>query len=307
MIPRDPSALVTSIHDRLLNKAKAEHRPFQELLQYYAIERFLYRLSQSQHRDSFVLKGGLMLRLWEASFARPTLDIDLLGQIENQEERILRVLTEVCDQDVEPDGMSYDPASLKAERITEDAHYHGLRIRFQGHLGPSRVMLQIDIGFGDTVLPSPQTVTYPTLLDLPAPLLMGYSKESTVAEKLEAMVSLGMLNSRMKDYYDIWFLSQHFDFDGKQLSAAIRSTFEHRGTELSTDLLVLSQHFADDPAKATLWKAFRNRTRLDDVPEDLGDVLADLRGFLLPVLNHIVTRRPFRQPWHGSGPWMDAY
>jgi predicted nucleotidyltransferase component of viral defense system len=301
--PRDPAALVASIHDRLLNKARAEHRPFQELLQYYAMERFLYRLSQSPYRNQFVLKGGLMLRLWQASFARPTLDIDLLGQIENQEEPVLRALRQVCDADVEADGLSFDPGSMKAQRITEDAHYHGLRIRLQGHLGPSRVLLQIDIGFGDTVLPAPETVTYPTLLDLPAPLLMGYSKESTVAEKLEAMVSLGMLNSRMKDYYDIWFLSQHFDFDGKQVSAAIQSTFDHRGTALSADLLVLSPRFADDSSKITLWKAFRNRTRLDDAPEDLDNVLKDLRAFLLPVLTHIDKEQPFHQHWIASSPW----
>jgi predicted nucleotidyltransferase component of viral defense system len=304
VIPLDSDALVASIHDRLLNKAKAEHRPFQELLQYYAMERFLYRLSQSLHRDSFVLKGGLMLRLWEASFARPTMDIDLLGKIENQEEQVLKVLHQVCDVDVEPDGLRFESLTLKAERITEDAHYHGLRIRFQGYLGPSRVTLQIDIGFGDSVLPAPETITYPTLLDLPAPLLWGYSKESTVAEKLEAMVSLGMLNSRMKDYYDIWFLSRRFDFDGEQLLAAIRSTFDHRSTALSDELVVLSPPFADDSAKIALWKAFRNRTGLDDAPEDLGDVLKDLQAFLLPVLNHIVKRHPFSQHWNASGSWM---
>ena len=304
MTLHDPDALIASVHDRLLNKAKAKHRPFQELLQYYAMERFLYRLSQSRHRESFVLKGGLMLRLWEASFARPTLDIDLLGKIENQEYSILRVLKEVCDHDVEPDGMSFDAGSMKAERITEDAHYQGLRVRFPGSLGPSRVMLQIDIGFGDTVLPAPETVTYPTLLDSPAPLLFGYSRESTVAEKLEAMVSLGMLNSRMKDYYDIWYLSRRFEFDGEQLAAAIRSTFDHRGTALSADLLVLSSRFAGDTSKITLWKAFRSRTSLDDAPKTLSVVLDELRLFLTPVLKHLVSEVRFGQHWAAGGPWM---
>ena len=252
MTSRDSEALVASIHDRLLNKAKAQHRPFQELLQYYAMERFLYRLSHSEHRDRFVLKGGLMLRFWQASFARPTLDIDLLGKIENQEARILQALTEVCNEDVEPDGLNFEPVGMKAERITEDAHYQGLRVRFQAHLGPSRVMLQIDIGFGDTVLPAPESVSYPTLLDLPAPLLLGYSRVSTIAEKLDAMVSLGMLNSRMKDYYDIWYLSRHFGFCFADLAKAIHSTFHHRGTALPTDPIVLSDSFAAEPSKVAL-------------------------------------------------------
>jgi predicted nucleotidyltransferase component of viral defense system len=300
----DSAAMAASIHDRLLNKAKLEHRPFQELLQYFAMERFLYRLSQSPHRDSFVLKGGLMLKLWESSFTRPTLDIDLLGKIENQDEPILRVLTEVCHQDVEPDGLSFNADSMKVERIIEDANYHGLRVRFPAHLGPSRVMVQIDIGFGDIVPPAPESVSYPTMLDLPVPHLLGYSRESTIAEKLEAMVSLGMLNSRMKDYYDIWYLSRHFVFDGDQLSAAIRSTFEHRDTALSADPLVLSHHFADDPSKITLWRAFRTRTHLDDAPESLYEVIAKLQGFLLPVLKSFVEKKPSRKYWSSSGPWI---
>ena len=180
------TALVVSIHDRLLNKAKAENRSFNELLQYYSMERFLYRLSRSPHRDKFVLKGGLMLKLWEASFARPTLDIDLLGKLENREDLITKTIATVCNQAAVPDGMVYGADTVKVERITEDAYFQGLRVRLQGYLGPSRVMLQLDIGYGDPVLPAPEVVIYPTLLDLPAPQLLGYSKESTIAEKLEA-------------------------------------------------------------------------------------------------------------------------
>ncbi len=303
MTPRDINAIVVSIHDRLLNKAKAEHRPFQELLQYHAMERFLYRLSQSKHRESFVLKGGLMLRLWEASFSRPTLDIDLLGKTANEEGRILAALAEVCSQDVEVDGMIFGSGSMRSDRIIEDAHYQGLRIRIPGTLGPSRVMLQIDVGFGDTVLPEPEVVSYPTLLDLPSPCLIGYSKESTIAEKLEAMVSLGQLNSRMKDYYDIWFLSQRFDFAGEQISAAIRSTFDRRGTTLIANPVVLSEAFGNDPSKITLWKAFLTRSHLDDAPLAFSAVLSDLRAFLLPILKRIVTEEAFPQNWPAKGPW----
>jgi hypothetical protein len=300
----DSATLAASIHDRLLNKAKREHRPFQELLQYFAMERFLYRLSQSPHRDSFVLKGGLMLKFWESSFTRPTLDIDLLGKTENLEASILSLLTDVCNQNVESDGMLFGSGSLKAERITEDAHYQGLRVRLTGYLGSSRATLQIDIGFGDIVLPEPALITYPTLLDQPAPNLLGYSRESTIAEKLESMVSLGMLNSRMKDYYDLWFLCRHFEFDGEQLSAAIQSTFDHRGTALSADPIVLSSEFANDPSRITLWKAFRTRTHLDDAPVTLYEVISELQGFMLPVLKRLIEKEPFRKHWSFTGPWI---
>ena len=299
------TALVVSIHDRLLNKAKAENRSFNELLQYYSMERFLYRVSRSPHRDKFVLKGGLMLKLWEASFARPTLDIDLLGKLENREDLITKTIATVCNQAAVPDGMVYDADTMKVERITEDAYFQGLRVRLQGYLGPSRVMLQLDIGYGDPVLPAPEVVIYPTLLDLPAPQLLGYSKESTIAEKLEAMISLGMLNSRMKDYYDLWYLSRHFSFSGEMLAAAIRSTFEHRGTVLSADPSILSQQFAEESSKVILWRAFRDRTRLEDAPENLADVLEVLRAFLLPILEHIVNGHAFSQLWNSSIGWSE--
>ena len=153
------------------------------------------------------------------------------------------------------------------------------------------------------MLPEPEVVSYPTLLNLPSPSLIGYSKESTIAEKLEAMVSLGQLNSRMKDYYDIWFLSQRFDFAGEQISAAIRSTFDRRGTDLTADPVVLSEAFGNDPSKISLWKAFLTRSHLDDAPMDFSAVLSDLRAFLLPILKHIVNEEALHQYWPAKGPW----
>ena len=300
------TALVVSIHDRLLNKAKAEQRAFNEMLQYYAMERFLYRLSQSPHCDRFVLKGGLMLKLWEASFARPTLDIDLLGKLENREDLITKAMEDVCHQSSAPDGMVYDAETIRAEWITEDEHYHGLRIRLQAFLGPSRVMLQLDIGFGDPVLPAPEMINYPSLLDLPTPHLLGYSKESTIAEKLEAMVSLGMLNSRMKDYYDIWYLSRHFSFRADTLTKAIRSTFLYRGTPIPADPIVLSETFALDPTRITLWKAFRNRTQLKDAPDELLAVIKDLRRFLLLVIDHVNNDNEPTLLWNPKENWSDS-
>ena len=197
-----------SIHQRLLNKARDEQRTFNELLQYYAMERFLYRLSQSNHSDKFILKGALMLRVWGSPELRPTKDIDMLGRTSNEENSIIRQIQEILSVEVSPDGLTFNSASIKAERIAEDADYEGQRICFQGSLGSAKVKMQIDIGFSDVIFPAPVESDFPTLLDFPPPRLLCYSRESAIAEKFEAMLKLGELNSRMKDFYDIWLLSR---------------------------------------------------------------------------------------------------
>ncbi|MDO8691348.1 MAG: nucleotidyl transferase AbiEii/AbiGii toxin family protein [Dehalococcoidia bacterium] len=164
-----------SVHQRLLNKAKESSRPFNEFLQHFAIERFIYRLSKSPHADRFILKGALMFLAWSGLRSRPTMDIDLLGRIENSLEVIVVAMKEACGMDVEVDGMSYNTETVTASRITEHAEYEGVRIRVQGSLGNARVSLQIDIGFGDVIVPGPCKVAYPALLDFPAPELNGYT------------------------------------------------------------------------------------------------------------------------------------
>lgn len=156
-----------SVRQRLLNKARETARPFNELLQYYAMERFIYRLSQSQHSQQFILKGALMFAVWRAPLSRPTMDIDLLGRISNRIDDIVEVVKDVCIQEVEPDGIRFDPGSVVAERIVEDADYEGVRIRFRGYLDTARVSMQLDIGFGDEVIPSPAVMEYPTILQMP--------------------------------------------------------------------------------------------------------------------------------------------
>jgi predicted nucleotidyltransferase component of viral defense system len=241
--------IASSVRQRLLNNARETGRPFNELLQYFAMERFLYRLSKSRYSNSFVLKGALMLTVWEAPLTRPTMDIDLLGQINNNIEFIIAVTNDICSQEVEPDGLAFDPASIKGEPITGDAEYKGVRVRFHGSLGTARFVMQLDIGFGDVVTPKPASIAYPTILDLPAPKLRGYSKESTIAEKFEAMVKLGALNSRMKDFFDIWLLARQFDFQGRRLAEAIEKTFSKRGTEIQFEPVALTDSFAADPRK----------------------------------------------------------
>ncbi len=212
-----------SVRQKLLNRARSEHRPFNELLQYYAMERFIYRLSQSAHSEQFILKGALMLRVWDALGFRPTMDIDMLGKsgAPYSEKTVVSQIKEILNVKVEPDGLNFDPNSIQSERITEEANYQGFRIRFRGTLDTARINMQIDIGFGDIVFPPPQESELPTILDFAPPRVLCYSRESAIAEKFEVMVKLGILNSRMKDFYDIWLLSRQFDFDGAQLTKAI--------------------------------------------------------------------------------------
>ena len=264
---KSPRNIPASVRQRILNRAKSDRRPFNELLQYYAMERFLYRLSQSAHADRFILKGALMLRVWRSPELRPTMDIDMLGRTSNKGADIIAQIRDILSMDVEADGLAFNADSIQAERITEDADYEGIRIRFQGALDSARINMQVDIGFGDVVYPEPEKSEFPTMLDSPAPRLLCYSRESSIAEKFEAMVKLGVLNSRMKDFYDIWLLSRQFDFDGARLAEAIRLTFERRGTALPTKIEAFTEPFID--AKQIQWTTFWKRLQQDNVPVSL--------------------------------------
>lgn len=301
MNPRPTRDKAASVRQRLLNLARSGQRPFNELLQYYAMERFLYRLSRSQHAERFILKGALMLRVWDAPQARPTMDIDLLGRTSNDVAAMVAQIRDILATEVDADGLSYAPDTIKAERITEDADYAGVRIRFLGNLDTARITLQIDVGFGDIVFPAPQLSVFPTLLDDPAPKLLGYSRESAIAEKFEALVKLGELNSRMKDYYDIWLLSRQFDFRSDLLAEAVQLTLTHRATRVPEDVAGLSDPFA--AAKQTQWAAFRWRLQQEHVPEAFSDIIGSLRKFLAPVLPaEFETPRSTRH-WTAPGPW----
>ncbi len=304
MTRRALSNLPAWVHQLLLNKARQAHRPFSELLQYYAIERFLYRLSKSPHAARFILKGALMFTVWKLDAYRPTKDIDLLGKTANQVESVVDIAREVCAQPVAPDGLVFDPATVKGARIAEQANYEGVRIRFQANLGTARMTLQLDIGFGDVVVPAPQPIEYPALLEFEAPRLRGYSKESLVAEKLESMVARGILNSRMKDYFDIWALSRQFDFDGQTLGHAIAKTFSNRGTKIVPEPISLTAKFADDPTKRSQWRGFIRKSRLVASP-DLGEVIVAIANFVGPLLTALNAAKSTRGKWKPPGPWVD--
>jgi hypothetical protein len=296
--------IAAAVHQRLLSKARDSNRPFSELLQHFAIERFIYRISRSPLASRFVLKGALLFSVWSGPGSRPTMDIDLLGKIDNRLEVIIAAIKEACEIDVEEDGMSFLAETVTAARITEDAEYEGVRVRIRGSLGRARVFLQIDIGFGDVIVPGPIEVRYPVLLDFPAPELRGYTMESTIAEKFQAMVKLGVLNSRMKDFYDIWFLSRRFDFKGEILAEAIEKTLKNRRTPIPTTPTVFTPTFAKDADKQVQWGAFIRKAKLADAPVVFEDIVAAVKVFLEPLVDSLAGRRMFHGTWNAPGPWF---
>ncbi len=303
---RAPQNVAASVHRRLLNRAKATGRPFNELLQHYAMERFLYRLAQSPHSRRFVLKGALLLRVWDAPAVRPTMDIDLLGRMSNEVDALTAAVREICGQVVEPDGLKFDGTTVAGERIAEDAEYEGVRVRFRGALGTARITMQLDVGFGDVITPDAAEVNYPTLLDLPAPRLLAYPRETSVAEKFQAMLHLAQLNSRMKDYYDIWLLARAFRFDAALLAQAIHKTCERRSTAITATPVALSDAFANDPVKQTQWRAFRRKSELSEAPPELLDVVGVVRQFVGPVAEALAAGRSFSGIWEPPGPWRSS-
>jgi len=294
---KSPRNISASVRQRLINRSKADKRPFNELLQYYAMERFLYRLSLSDHAQHYILKGALMLRAWKSPEFRPTMDIDMLGRTGNEEENIIEQIRDILAVKIEPDGLTFDSDSIQTERITEDADYEGIRVRFRCALGTARISMQIDIGFGDIVYPGPEKVELPCMLDSPAPSLLCYSRESVIAEKFEAMIKLGQLNSRMKDFYDIWLLSRQFEFELSSLAEAVMLTFKQRGTELNEPIDAFSADFIS--LRQPMWAAFRKRLKQDHVPESFQEIVTEVKLFLEPVIKGISDHIT----WKPAGPW----
>ena len=301
---RQPKDVSASARQRLLNLARETGQPFDLLLLRYGIERFLYRLSQSKHADSFVLKGAMLFHMLAQAPHRPTRDIDLMSSGICDLSRMENILRQVVGEKVADDGVTFDESSVHAERIKKDQEYEGVRVRIEGRLGAARIHLQVDIGFGDAVTPTPHKITLPCLLDFAPPVLSVYPWEAVVSEKYQAMVALGMTNSRMKDFFDLQYIAREFAFDGSILSEAIRATFARRRTQIPTSRpIALTVKFTEDAAVRTRWLAFLRRSRLQATETSLTRVAEDIWSFLKPVTEALLSKATFDKKWAPQGPW----
>ena len=287
-MPKPLRNIGASIRARLQNLAKERHQQFDLLLTRYALERLLYRLSRTKHRDRFVLKGAMLMTTWFDDPHRPTRDLDLLGYGEPDPEAMLGVFREICAVEAD-DGIAFDVAGLEIDRIREELDYGGLRIKTTATVSGARVRVVIDIGFGDAVEPGLTEVELPVLLDLPSPRLRAYPRETVIAEKFQAMVALGRANSRMKDFYDVWLLSRSYACESDGLARAIAATFARRNTPIPTGVPdALTSAFAEDPAKQRAWTSFVQNVAFP--VGSLAEVVRDLAEFLMPHLE--AARRP---------------
>jgi predicted nucleotidyltransferase component of viral defense system len=302
MNKRSTKNVAASVRSRLLNIARQSGKPFEEVLVLYGLERFLFRLSRSAHKGNFILKGGLLLIGLGFPQARPTKDIDFLGTIPGNMDAVSLAIQEIGRIEVD-DGLVYDFSHMSYEVMSPHLEYPGARLKFIAQLGQASIPIQIDIGFGDEVVPAPKEMEFPTLLDMEPPVVNGYSLETIIAEKFEAALDLADLNSRMKDFYDIWALSQKFSFDGQLLQEAIAATCIRRKTIIRSDAEIFSKDFADRPEKRAQWIAFINKGIIGDAPEDFVTVMSYIRTFLFPIAQASENGAVFEGAWPQGGPW----
>jgi len=296
--------LAHSIRTRLVAKAKELGLEAQLLLERYALHRLLFRLSRSRHADRFLLKGAQLMLIWIGNSARTTRDADLLGFGEITDDELKQIMTDVCKEPVIDDGMEYLADSIRITPIREETVYGGRRVKLQARLGNARLPIQVDVGIGDAVTPEPEWVELPQMLHLPAPRLRAYQPETSIAEKLETIAVRGLLNSRLKDYFDIYILSAREPFELQVLSRAVRDTFERRGTPIPSGLPEgLLRVFVDEPGRMLQWRSFLENSGVVDVSEDLGEVVASIAEFLEPVIAEAQDGGGSSEHWPPGGPW----
>ena len=306
MTPRGKiRSIPASIRQRLLNLSREQGIRFNSVLQRYATERFLYRLSVSAEVDRLTLKGAALFRVWTGQELRPTHDVDFLAAGLEDHAAIRAALEHVCGTPCLEDGVVFDPEPMRIASIRDEQPHGGVRARIHGLLGQARLALQVDIGFGDVMTPGPEQQDYPTLLDLPAPRLWTYPRETVVAEKLEALVSRDETNSRVKDLWDVACLARRFAFDGETLRTAIAETFRRRGTSLTEERpAALLPVYYDDTDRAQHWQVLQRQITTDaDGPIRLVDAGNELRRFLGPVCDSLIEDGPFTEGWPPGGPW----
>jgi len=297
---RESGNIGASVRARLLTRSRAEGSEYQILLTRYALERLLYRLSVSAHSQRFILKGALLFVTWLPNPFRPTRDLDLLGRGSDDPAILADTFKAICMTPVPNDGVTFDTAALTSEPIREDVEYGGVRVRTQATIDGARIPIQVDIGFGDIITPGPVEIEYPTLLDSPAPHLRAYPVETVVAEKFEAMVTRGIANSRLKDFYDLWLISRSFHFECTVLNEAVKRTFGRRETPVPIDIPTgLTEQYASH--WGAQWRVFLKREHMKAAPDELDIVITDLRAFLFPLIKS----SPSTFSWPPGGPWSE--
>jgi len=303
---RPPKNIAQSVRARLAQRARDRGEDFQLVLTRYANERLLYRLATSAHAEHFILKGAALFTIWVGQPHRPTRDLDLLGFGDAGEGHLREVFVDVLGRTMPDDGVVFDVDGLEVGPIRDDQEYGGVRVTTTAAIAAARVRIQVDIGFGDAVTPSAELVDFPTLLDFPAPRLRCYPRETVIAEKIEAMVQLGMANSRMKDFFDIVMLADRFPFDGELLARAIRATFTRRLTAFPHGLPVaFTDVFANDASKRTQWTAFVRKAGIGTAL-DLPTTIQRLATFTSKPLVMASTGALWEATWLAGGPWSDA-
>lgn len=296
--------IAASVRTKLLAGAQARGENFNLLLQRYAAERFLYRLGACRQREHFVLKGAMLFALWGGSMYRATRDLDFTGYGENEIQWLTEAVREICQMPCTEDGVTFNPETIQAEPIRDDSDYGGFRVRLDALLDSARIRLQVDVGFGNAIVPGAQDEKYPMLLNGPTPLIRAYPREAVVAEKLHALVVLGSVNSRWKDFYDLYVLSTLFSFVGDTLTRSIAATFERRKTAIpDAQPVALTPAFFADENRAAEWRAYLQRNGLPGAPADFSLVGERLRGFLGEPLRRLGDGTGFRRTWPPEGPW----
>lgn len=299
----DAAAKGASVRARLGALARSKEINLELFLVRYALERLLFRLGQSKYRQRFILKGAMLQTVWLEDPFRPTRDLDFLAHGDSNAANLKAIFHEILSINND-DGIAFDVERLSADTIRQQTEYGGLRLETTAYLASARIKVQIDLGFGDAVIPNAMEIEYPVLLDSPAPRILAYPKETVVAEKFQAIVALGATNGRMKDFYDLWMMSRHFTFEGAVLAKATMATFTRRNTTLPDDIPVgLSDGFATDTDAVRRWNLFITRNVLSQHPGAFSDVIVMLRDFLMPVIHLAKSSAADRLMWTPSGPW----
>ena len=296
--------LPASIHQRLLDLDRGRIYDFTPVLRRFAFERWLYRLGKSQYAEQFVVKGAMLFVLWTGDLARKTMDLDLWGAGDLTEAGLRTAFSTIGGTNVEPDGLIFITDPMVVEPIRDEAEFHGLRAKFSARLGNIRIPMQVDIGIGDSMWPEPEYILYPTLLSMPAPRVQACRKETTIAEKLDAMIELGIMNSRMKDFYDIATLGDHFSFIGQDLQKAVKTALDNKALATLPDLPVsFTEDFAQSADKNVQWAAFLRRIGKNPQDFPFRQIVKKIRNFLLPILLSLKAGNEFNAIWPPGGPW----